>query len=64
VSLQIEDDGAGIPPQAIPGKGLANMRHRAERIGAGLSIDSDSRGTRITILLQTGVAGQDRTVTG
>ncbi len=55
--LEVEDDGTGIPADALPGKGLANLRHRATRIGATLTIDSHSRGTRLRILLPIDNAG-------
>ena len=53
VRLSIEDDGAGLPEGAgaSGGRGLANMRRRAERIGARLEIRSEGRGTSVRVEL-------------
>jgi two-component system, NarL family, sensor histidine kinase DevS len=53
LELQIEDNGVGFsPPGAtkLGHQGLANIRDRAERIGADLAIDSEAgRGTRVMV---------------
>jgi signal transduction histidine kinase len=53
--LEIADDGVGFDPSRPPGPGhhgLANMRARADAIGAALTVDSRSgAGTRIIVLL-------------
>lgn len=54
--VQIADNGRGIADTYQPGKGLASMRKRAERIGAHLTISPNltSAGTAVRITL-----GQD-----
>lgn len=48
--LSVADDGRGIvAPAPLPGRGLANMRHRASRIGATLDIRSGAQGTTVDI---------------
>jgi len=49
--LRIEDDGCGFDVNAVTaGNGLANLRHRAEKLGGTLHIDSlAGQGTRITL---------------
>lgn len=52
-SLQIEDDGSGLPEHKHGGEGmgLRIMRHRATRIGAKFTIESTpGNGTVITVL--------------
>jgi signal transduction histidine kinase len=54
VFLGIRDDGAGFDPDATQdNNGLANMRARAEKIGARFSIDSTADGGT-TIKVETG----------
>lgn len=47
--LSVADDGRGIAAGASQGRGLANMRHRAARIGAKLDLRSDAEGTVVAI---------------
>jgi two-component system, NarL family, sensor histidine kinase UhpB len=50
--IVIADDGAGFDVETDRvGKGLSNMRQRASRIGADLSIESRPGSTRITVEL-------------
>lgn len=53
LELAIADDGCGDAAGAWPdhGRGRANMRARAERLGATLDIDVDARGTRVRLRL-------------
>jgi signal transduction histidine kinase len=51
-SVAIRDDGAGFQPGRVDGHGLANMRRRAERLGATLDIASSAAGTTVTIGLR------------
>ncbi len=56
VIVAIEDDGAGLPPNAERrgGMGLGNMRHRARMIGATLELGPGARGgTRVMFALRT-----------
>lgn len=60
VEIVIEDDGAGFDPcNAGTGRGLANLRMRAERIGARLQVSSRlGKGTRVQIILSAREAGR------
>lgn len=51
--VQIADNGAGIPSNYQPGKGLTSMRKRAAAIGAQLSLGNafSDRGTSLRITL-------------
>ncbi len=54
VSLQVEDDGSGLPEKArADGLGLASMRQRAEEIGGRLAVTSTSTGTLVHAELPT-----------
>lgn len=55
VEVAIVDDGLGLSPErATSGRGLANMRKRAEWLGAALSLASgDQGGTAIRLRFQT-----------
>jgi signal transduction histidine kinase len=56
VRLEVTDNGSGFDPRGVPdtgGIGLASMRERAERIGGGLTILSESgKGTTIQFSLK------------
>lgn len=59
--LEVRDDGRGLqtPPSALRGRGLGNMRQRAERLGAELVVDNAPppwQGTvvRLTLPLREG----------
>jgi signal transduction histidine kinase len=53
IEIRVEDHGCGFDPaQPVPGLGLANMRARAEKIGASIDIDSaPGRGTVVALVL-------------
>jgi len=52
IELSLADNGAGFDPDtAAAGRGLANMRYRASRIGASLRIESGPQGSRISLEL-------------
>jgi signal transduction histidine kinase len=52
ISITVEDDGSGFDPaQAYSGLGLANMRRRAEQIGASLMIKPRPGGGSLIDLL-------------
>jgi signal transduction histidine kinase len=53
VLLRVEDDGGGIPAGAEDsgGRGLANMRRRAARLGARFEVRSDASGTSLRLEL-------------
>ncbi|WP_430395590.1 sensor histidine kinase [Ferrovibrio sp.] len=50
--LHIADNGSGFASPTVPqGRGLANMRQRAQRIGARMELHSSATGTEITVAL-------------
>jgi signal transduction histidine kinase len=52
VTLEVEDDGDGFDPAALKeeGRGLYNMKNRAQQIGARLEIlSSPGKGTRVVL---------------
>lgn len=50
IEIGLFDDGGGFSEQSTQaGRGLANMRTRAQQIGAGFDIASSAEGTRITL---------------
>jgi signal transduction histidine kinase len=54
LELTVTDNGRGFDPATaatIGHQGLVNMRERAEGIGATMTIDSDSDGTTVRVLL-------------
>lgn len=51
LEIDIVDDGAGIPPDALPGVGLESMRRRCEKRGGSFGIERLPRGTRIVAVL-------------
>jgi two-component system sensor histidine kinase UhpB len=52
IEIALSDDGGGFSAQTAPaGRGLANMRTRAQQIGAALDLASSGNGTRITLAL-------------
>lgn len=55
VGFEVKDNGIGIAATDGTGHGLANMRHRAARCGADLSVESrEGEGTRIRFSLMLG----------
>jgi len=52
VRFSVSDDGCGAPcPLVRSGRGLDNMRVRAQQLGGELSFESSAAGTRVTLLL-------------
>ena len=52
VLLSLEDNGGGFDPASVPGgRGLANMRYRAARLGALLIVTSGPSGSRVVLEL-------------
>lgn len=47
--VEVCDDGSGMSEEAPPGRGLANMRRRAENLGGALDVESTTEGTRIRL---------------
>jgi signal transduction histidine kinase len=48
LEIEVEDDGAGLPPQHAAGVGLRSMRERAEELGGVLTIQSEpGQGTTV-----------------
>jgi len=58
VTLQIRDNGVGLPknPEKEKGMGLRVMRHRARMIGATLQVEgNEKRGTTVTCTVGSGI---------
>jgi len=48
--IEIHDNGRGFTPEAAAhGRGLGNMRRRAEAIGAALDLRSSAQGTTVRL---------------
>lgn len=57
--LTVADNGHGIQAAGRAGNGLRNMRTRAALIHAGLTVDSDPSGTRISLAIPAMVTPHD-----
>jgi signal transduction histidine kinase len=56
VKVCVDDDGRGLPSESKPGqdpggRGLRNMRRRAEEVGAQFALEPLARGTRVALWL-------------
>lgn len=51
IAISVQDDGKGFFYENNQGNGLANMRHRAKKIGVEFFIDTSSEGTCVVIKL-------------
>jgi two-component system, NarL family, sensor histidine kinase UhpB len=49
IEIELADNGAGFSAAQTPGRGLANMRTRATRIGASLATHSEAGATSIVL---------------
>lgn len=51
--VEVADDGGGFAanPSAVPGRGLRNMRRRAEEIGGALTVRSNEQGTVVRLMI-------------
>jgi signal transduction histidine kinase len=57
ICIDVEDDGRGFDPaRSYPGLGLANMRRRAEALGASLEIASKPGGTTVSLAVPRRIA--------
>lgn len=54
VAVEIHDNGTGMTGTGVNGRGLSNMRRRAEQIGAVFDLDSDKAGTRVSLWFPLG----------
>ncbi len=60
VVLSLEDNGRGFDPAGVAaGRGLANMRRRAELIGVRLTIESGPEGSSVVLAIPPGAWGDD-----
>jgi signal transduction histidine kinase len=54
VTLEVQDDGVGLPSLAEGGHGLRNMQQRVADLGGTLTIDGAAgRGTTVRAVLPT-----------
>ncbi|MCK5918685.1 MAG: hypothetical protein KAG34_09675 [Cocleimonas sp.] len=53
IRIEVNDNGVGFRINNKAGNGLRNMQYRANKIKAELTIDTDAKGTQITIMLAT-----------
>ncbi len=51
IRIEVSDNGAGFRINNKAGNGLKNMQYRAKKIKAELTINTDAKGTQITIIL-------------
>ncbi|HFC92941.1 MAG TPA: hypothetical protein ENJ51_09035 [Leucothrix mucor] len=51
IRIEVSDNGAGFRINNKAGNGLKNMQYRANKIKAELNINTDAKGTQITIIL-------------
>jgi len=49
ILLTISDDGVGWTTMGQPGRGIPNMKKRAQEVGGTVSLDASGNGTRITL---------------
>lgn len=49
--IHIADDGGGFDVQSASGRGLENLRRRAERLGGRIDVTSGDEGTRVEVTL-------------
>lgn len=53
IEIGVRDDGGGFAIENhAPGRGIANMQTRANRIGAAMRLSSDENGARLTLVLR------------
>ena len=51
LTIEVIDNGVGLPPERTPGVGLQAMRERAEELGGSFEISSPEGGSRLEALL-------------
>ena len=51
LTIDITDDGRGLPEAYAPGVGLRSMRERAAELGGACTIESNGTGTRLSVSL-------------
>ncbi len=52
VTVRVDDDGTGLPPDAVAGVGLGSMRERAEEVGGSCTVGArPGGGTRVAAVL-------------
>jgi signal transduction histidine kinase len=62
ILVEVIDDGRGISRGQPPGRGIGNMRRRADAVGGDLAIEGSARGTRVELWIPLGrpAAGSPR----
>ena len=59
LAVQVDDDGSGMPAEAVPGVGSSSMRERAEEVGGTLAVGPrPGGGTRVRAVLPLAEAGR------
>lgn len=53
LTAMVEDDGRGLQPDAVSGRGLTNMRRRCRELGASLDLVALDPGLRVVIRMET-----------
>jgi signal transduction histidine kinase len=54
LTVEVHDDGTGLPDDVCPGMGLTSMRERAAEVGGWCTVAADSGGTLVTAHLPRG----------
>ncbi len=57
--LYVADDGGGFEPGQTKGRGMTNLRARADRLGAELTVNSNSEGTRMELAIKSAESGEE-----
>ncbi len=57
LTVEVTDDGSGLPANVLPGVGFTSMAERAAELGGSCDVSSrPTRGCRVTVTLPTGKA--------
>lgn len=59
LTIDVRDDGSGIPADAVRGVGLRSLHERAAELGGSLLLESDDDGTRVRAVLPIAPASPD-----
>ena len=62
IVVDIADNGHGYADAGTPGRGLGNMRRRAQMLGGTIELTTSPAGTRVRLLLHA--VDDDREIVG